>query len=99
MHPALIPSFCGKGYYGLHVHEAVLARGVKVYRCDSTLCKRGVRRRPDHPAERRWPVEQGDTPETLQRRIMEQAEWKILPQAVSLFCAGKLSVNGVYRYD
>ena len=93
VHPALIPSFCGKGYYGLHVHEAALARGVKVSGATvhfvNEVCDGGP-----IILQKAVPVEQGDTPETLQRRIMEQAEWKILPQAVSLFCAGKLSVNG-----
>ena len=88
-----IPSFCGKGYYGLHVHEAALARGVKVSGATvhfvNEVCDGGP-----IILQKAVPVEQGDTPETLQRRIMEQAEWKILPQAVSLFCAGKLSVNG-----
>ena len=93
VHPSLIPSFCGKGYYGLHVHEAALARGVKVSGATvhfvNEVCDGGP-----IILQKAVPVEQGDTPETLQRRIMEQAEWKILPQAVSLFCAGKLSVNG-----
>ena len=93
VHPALIPSFCGKGYYGLHVHEAALARGVKVSGATvhfvNEVCDGGP-----IILQKAVPVEQGDAPETLQRRIMEQAEWKILPQAVSLFCAGKLSVNG-----
>ena len=93
IHPSLIPSFCGKGYYGLHVHEAALARGVKVSGATvhfvNEVCDGGP-----IILQKAVPVEQGDTPETLQRRIMEQAEWKILPQAVSLFCAGKLSVNG-----
>ena len=93
VHPSLIPAFCGKGYYGLHVHEAALARGVKVSGATvhfvNEVCDGGP-----IILQKAVPVEQGDTPETLQRRIMEQAEWKILPQAVSLFCAGKLSVNG-----
>ena len=93
VHPALIPSFCGKGYYGLHVHEAALARGVKVSGATvhfvNEVCDGG-------PVilQKAVPVEPGDTPETLQRRIMEQAEWQLLPEAVSLFCAGRLSVDG-----
>lgn len=91
VHPALIPSFCGKGFYGLHVHEAVLAAGVKLSgatvhfvteECDGgpIIMQKAV------------PVENGDTPETLQRRIMEQAEWKILPEAVSLFCQDRIEI-------
>ena len=93
VHPALIPSFCGKGAYGLHVHEQALAYGVKVSgatvhfvteECDSgpIILQRAVDVLPD------------DTPETLQRRIMEQCEWKLLPQAVSLFCQDRLRVEG-----
>ena len=93
VHPALIPSFCGKGYYGLHVHEAVLARGVKVSGATvhfvNEVCDGGP-----IILQKAVPVEPGDTPETLQRRIMEQAEWQLLPEAVSLFCAGRLSVDG-----
>ncbi|MBP3300610.1 MAG: phosphoribosylglycinamide formyltransferase [Clostridia bacterium] len=97
VHPALIPSFCGKGYYGLKVHEAALEKGVKVSgatvhfvtpECDAgpIILQKAVA------------VEQDDTPETLQKRIMEEAEWKILPEAVKLFCQGKLRVsdNKVY---
>ena len=93
VHPALIPSFCGKGYYGLHVHEAALARGVKVTGATvhfvNEVCDGGP-----IILQKAVPVEPGDTPETLQRRIMEQAEWQLLPEAVSLFCAGRLSVDG-----
>ena len=92
VHPALIPSFCGKGYYGLHVHEAALAKGVKVSgatvhivtpECDAgpIILQKAVEVRED------------DTPETLQRRIMEQAEWSILPEAVKLFCEDRLVVK------
>ncbi len=92
VHPALIPSFCGKGFYGLHVHEAALAKGVKLSgatvhfvteECDGgpIIIQKAVE------------VKNGDTPETLQRRIMEQAEWKILPKAVTLFCEGKITVE------
>ena len=92
VHPALIPSFCGKGYYGLKVHEAALEKGVKVSgatvhfvtpECDAgpIILQKAVA------------VQDNDTPETLQRRIMEEAEWKILPEAVKLFCEGKLKVE------
>lgn len=92
IHPALIPSFCGKGYYGLHVHEAALEKGVKVSgatvhfvtpECDAgpIIMQKAVE------------VKQGDTPEILQKRIMEEAEWKILPEAVKLFCEDRLEVK------
>ena len=97
VHPALIPSFCGKGFYGLHVHEAALAKGVKVSgatvhivtpECDAgpIILQKAVE------------VQQDDTPEILQRRIMEEAEWKILPEAVKLFCEDRITVenNKVY---
>ncbi len=93
VHPALIPSFCGKGYYGLHVHEEALRYGVKVSGATvhfvSAECDGGpiVLQKP-------VAVEENDTPETLQRRIMEQAEWVLLPQAVRLFCQGRLRVTG-----
>lgn len=97
VHPALIPSFCGKGYYGLHVHEAALAKGVKVSgatvhivtpECDAgpIILQKAVE------------VKEDDTPETLQKRIMEEAEWKILPEAVKLFCEGKISVRDGKAY-
>ena len=93
IHPSLIPSFCGKGCYGLHVHEKALEYGVKVSgatvhfvteECDAgpIVLQKAVEVLPE------------DTPETLQRRIMEQCEWKLLPQAVSLFCQGRLKVEG-----
>lgn len=92
VHPALIPSFCGKGFYGLHVHEEALKKGVKVSgatvhfvtaECDAgpIILQKAVE------------VVEGDTPETLQKRIMEQAEWKILPLAAKLFCDGKITVK------
>ena len=93
VHPALIPSFCGAGYYGLHVHEKALAYGVKV----TGATVHFVNEEPDGGPivlQKAVPVEEGDTPEILQRRVMEQAEWQILPQAVSLFCQGRLSVEG-----
>ena len=97
VHPALIPSFCGKGYYGLHVHEEALKKGVKVSgatvhfvtaECDGgpIILQKAVE------------VLEDDTPETLQRRIMEQAEWKILPQAVALLCDGKIEVKNGKTY-
>ena len=93
VHPALIPSFCGAGYYGLHVHEAALAYGVKL----TGATVHFVKEEPDGgPIVLQKAVEilEGDTPEVLQRRVMEQAEWHILPQAVSLFCEGRLRVEG-----
>ena len=97
VHPALIPSFCGKGYYGLHVHEAAIEKGVKVSgatvhivtpECDAgpIVLQKAVEVRDD------------DTPEALQKRIMEEAEWKILPAAVKLFCEDRITVkeNRVY---
>ena len=100
VHPALLPAFGGKGYYGLHVHEAVLARGVKVTGATvhfvNEICDGGP-----IVLQKAVEVKEDDTPETLQRRVMEEAEWKLLPQAVSLFCEGKLTVeNGVvHRND
>lgn len=97
VHPALIPSFCGKGFYGLHVHEAALEKGVKLSgatvhivtpECDAgpIILQKAVE------------VKEDDTPQTLQRRIMEEAEWKLLPKAVRLFCDDKIEVknNKVY---
>ena len=93
VHPALIPSFCGEGYYGLHVHEKALEYGVKVSGATvhfvSEECDGGP-----IVLQKAVAVEEGDTPETLQRRIMEQAEWVLLPRAVSLFCQGRLKVEG-----
>ena len=93
VHPALIPSFCGPGFYGLHVHEAALAYGVKVSGATvhfvSPDCDAGP-----VIAQKAVPVLEGDTPETLQRRIMEQAEWILLPRAVALFCQDRLQVEG-----
>lgn len=93
VHPALIPSFCGAGCYGLHVHEKALAYGVKV----TGATVHFVNEEPDGGPivlQKAVDILPGDTPETLQRRVMEQAEWQILPQAVSLFCEGRLSVEG-----
>lgn len=92
IHPALIPSFCGEGYYGLHVHEAALKKGVKL----SGATVHFVNEECDGgPIIMQKAVEvlNGDTPEILQKRIMEQAEWKILPKAVSLFCEDKIEVK------
>ena len=93
VHPALIPSFCGAGYYGLHVHEKALAYGVKV----TGATVHFVNEEPDGGPivlQKAVDILPGDTPEALQRRVMEQAEWHILPQAVALFCQGRLSVEG-----
>ena len=92
VHPALIPSFCGKGYYGLRVHEAALEKGVKISgatvhivtpECDAgpIILQKAVE------------VKENDTPESLQKRIMEEAEWKILPEAVKLFCEDRITVK------
>lgn len=93
VHPALIPSFCGKGYYGLKVHEEALARGVKVTGATvhfvTEVCDGGP-----IILQKAVEVKNGDTPEVLQRRVMEQAEWKILPHAVSLLCRDKVKVIG-----
>ena len=91
VHPALIPSFCGKGFYGLHVHEAALEKGVKVSGATVHIVT------PECDAgpivlQKAVEVKQDDTPEILQRRIMEEAEWKILPEAVRLFCDGRITV-------
>ena len=83
IHPSLIPSFCGKGYYGLKVHEAALARGVKVVGATVHFVDEGTDTGPII-LQKAVEVQQGDTPEVLQRRVMEQAEWKILPRAIDL---------------
>ena len=93
VHPALIPSFCGEGFYGLHVHEAALAYGVKVTGATVHFVSEDCDGGPI-VLQQAVPIEEGDTAEVLQRRVMEQAEWKILPRAVALFCAGKLRVEG-----
>lgn len=93
VHPALIPSFCGKGFYGLHVHEAVLASGVKLTGATVHFVTEDCDAGPII-AQRAVAVENGDTPEILQKRVMEQCEWKILPQAVSLFCEGRIKIIG-----
>ena len=93
VHPALIPSFCGDGFYGLRVHEAALAYGVKVTGATVHFVN-GVTDGGEIILQKAVAVEEGDTPETLQKRVMEQAEWKILPEAVELFCADRLTVDG-----
>ncbi len=92
IHPSLIPSFCGKGYYGLKVHEAALARGVRVAGATVHFVDEGTDTGPII-LQKAVDVEQGDTPECLQRRVMEQAEWKILPQAIDLIANGKVTVT------
>ena len=92
IHPSLIPSFCGKGYYGLKVHEAALARGVKVVGATVHFVEEGTDTGPII-LQKAVEVQQGDTPEVLQRRVMEQAEWKILPKAIDLIANGKVRVE------
>ena len=97
VHPALIPSFCGKGYYGLKVHEAALEYGVKL----SGATVHFVNEEADAGAiiiQKAVEIRNNDTPETLQKRIMEQAEWKILPRAVSLFCEDKIEIKNGKAY-
>ncbi|MCC8141908.1 MAG: phosphoribosylglycinamide formyltransferase [Lachnospiraceae bacterium] len=91
IHPALIPSFCGKGYYGLKVHEAVLARGVKVTGATCHFVDEGTDTGPII-LQKAVEVHQGDTPKELQRRVMEEAEWIILPKAIDLIAHDKISV-------
>ena len=91
IHPSLIPSFCGEGFYGLRVHEGALEKGVKVTGATAhfvnEICDGGP-----IIIQKAVEIQNGDTPETLQKRVMEQAEWKILPKAVSLFCEDKIKV-------
>lgn len=91
IHPSLIPSFCGKGHYGLHVHEAALSRGVKITGATVHFVDDGTDTGPII-LQKPVMIEQDDTPETLQRRVMEQAEWIILPQAIDLIAQGKVLV-------
>ena len=89
VHPSLIPAFCGEGFYGLRVHEAALAKGVKV----TGATVHFVNEIPDGGriiAQKAVDVEDGDTPEILQKRVMEQAEWKLLPKAVAMVCSGEI---------
>ena len=92
IHPSLIPSFCGTGYYGLKVHEAALLRGVKVVGATVHFVDEGTDTGPII-LQKAVEVEPGDTPEILQRRVMEQAEWKILPKAIDLIANGKVKVE------
>lgn len=97
IHPSLIPSFCGEGFYGLHVHEAVLKKGVKVTGATVHI----VNEIPDGGPiimQRAVYVEENDTPEILQKRVMEQAEWKILPESVELMCSGKVKIENGRTY-
>lgn len=93
IHPALIPSFCGKGFYGLHVHEEVLARGVKVTGATVHFVDEGTDTGPII-LQKAVDVHDDDTPETLQRRVMEEAEWKIMPQAIDLIAQGRVRIEG-----
>ena len=93
IHPALIPSFCGKGYYGLHVHEKVLQRGAKVTGATVHFVDEDL----DHGPillQKAVEVREGDTPEVLQRRVMEEAEWILLPEAISLIAQGRVTIDG-----
>jgi len=97
VHPSLIPSFCGDGFYGLHVHEKALEKGVKLTGATvhfvNEICDGGA-----IILQKAVEIQNGDTPEILQKRVMEQAEWKILPQAVSLFCEDRLTVIDNHAY-
>lgn len=97
IHPALIPSFCGTGYYGLKVHEGVLSRGVKVTGATVHFVDEGTDTGPII-LQKAVEVKQGDTPEILQRRVMEEAEWKIMPEAIDLIVNDKIEiVNGLVK--
>ena len=89
VHPSLIPSFCGEGFYGLHVHEAALARGVKVTGATVHLVNEVCDGGPIL-LQKAVEVFDGDTPQTLQRRVMEQAEWVLLPRALQMLCGDKI---------
>jgi phosphoribosylglycinamide formyltransferase-1 len=91
IHPSLIPSFCGVGYYGLKVHEKALSRGVKVTGATVHFVTEGMDEGPII-SQRPVPVEEGDTPEVLQRRVMEQAEWVLLPNAIDDIANGRIKV-------
>ena len=93
IHPALIPSFCGKGYYGLHVHEKALARGVKVTGATVHFVDEDLDTGPII-LQKAVEIMEDDTPQTLQRRVMEQAEWIILPRAIDLIAAGRVTIEG-----
>ncbi len=99
IHPSLIPSFCGTGYYGLKVHEGALARGVKVTGATVHFVDEGTDTGPII-LQKSVDVEDGDTPEILQKRVMEKAEWVILPKAINLIANGKVTVeNGRVKID
>ena len=93
IHPSLIPAFCGTGFYGLKVHEAALERGVKVVGATVHFVDEGTDTGPII-LQKAVEVENGDTPEILQHRVMEQAEWKILPKAIDLIANGRVKVEG-----
>ncbi|MCI5603213.1 MAG: phosphoribosylglycinamide formyltransferase [Lachnospiraceae bacterium] len=92
IHPALIPAFCGKGFYGLHVHEEVLKRGVKLTGATVHFVDEGTDTGPII-LQKAVEVKNDDTPEILQRRVMEEAEWKIMPEAINLIANGKVSIK------
>lgn len=92
IHPSLIPSFCGTGYYGLKVHEGALARGVKITGATVHFVDEGTDTGPII-LQKAVEVKEGDTPEVLQKRVMEQAEWIIMPKAINLIANGKVSVT------
>ena len=91
IHPSLIPAFCGVGFYGLHVHEGVLARGAKVTGATVHFVDSGMDTGPII-LQKAVEVQQGDTPKSLQQRVMEEAEWKILPKAIDLIAQGRVTV-------
>ena len=97
VHPALIPSFCGKGFYGLHVHEAVIKSGVKITGATvhfvTQVCDGGP-----IILQKAVAVYHNDTPESLQKRVMQEAEWEILPKAVALFCEDKIKIENNIAY-
>lgn len=97
IHPALIPSFCGEGFYGLKVHEAALVKGVKLSGATTHFVTEECDAGPII-MQRAVEVENDDTPETLQRRIMENVEWKILPLSVELFCSDKITIKNNKTY-
>lgn len=92
IHPALIPSFCGKGFYGLHVHKEVLKRGVKITGATVHFVDEGTDTGPII-MQKAVEVKEDDTPETLQKRVMEEAEWKIMPKAIDLIANGKVTIK------
>lgn len=95
IHPSLIPAFCGKEYYGLKVHEGVLARGAKLTGATVHFVDTGLDTGPII-LQKAVAVQEGDTPEILQRRVMEEAEWELLPRAIDLLANGRLTVSGHY---